>query len=62
MSKRRKLLKKLEAHKESLQKHLAKIEEEKRRPKPRKHLIELWEKHIANIRRQIEKLERRLKR
>ncbi len=62
MGERRKLRKKLEAHRRSLREHLAKIEEEKRRPKPRWHLIRLWEKHIANIRRQIEKIERRLER
>ena len=62
MGERRKLQEKLEAHRRALQKHLDKIAEEKRRPRPREHLIRLWEKHIANIRRQIEKLERRLKR
>lgn len=61
MGERRKLREKLEAHRRALQKHLDKIAEEKRRPRPRKHLIRLWEKHIANIRRQIEKIERRLK-
>ena len=61
MSERRKLKQRLEAHRRTLQKHLDKIEAERTRPKPRFYLIKLWEKHIENIRRQIAKIERRLK-
>jgi len=45
-----------------LEEHLKKIEEEMKRPNPRQHLIEGWQKTIDNIRRRIEILERRLKR
>lgn len=62
MSKRKDYRKQLEGHRQALEEHLRKLEEERRRPQPRQWLIELWEKQIANIRRQIEKLERRLQR
>jgi ubiquinone biosynthesis protein UbiJ len=62
MSKKKDYQKQLEGHRQALAEHLRKIEEERHRPKPREWLIKLWEKQIANIRRQIEKLERRLQR
>jgi ubiquinone biosynthesis protein UbiJ len=52
----------LEGQKRALAEHLAKIEAERAKPNPDMHLIADWEKTIRNIKRQIEKLERRLKR
>lgn len=61
MGERRKLKERLESHRRALQRHVKKIKEEQSRPRSRQYLIELWEKQIENIRRQIEKIERRLK-
>jgi ubiquinone biosynthesis protein UbiJ len=62
MGKNKRYRVKLEGQRRALAEHLAKIEEEKRKPKPHWQLIAGWEKTIENIKRQIEKLEGRLKR
>jgi hypothetical protein len=62
LSKKKDYRKQLAGHRRALKEHLNKIEEEKNRPRPRVWLIKLWEKQVANIRKQIEKLERRLHR
>jgi hypothetical protein len=46
----------------ALREHLAKIAEERAKPQPDDGLIKVWEKTIENIKRQIAKLDRRLKR
>jgi polyhydroxyalkanoate synthesis regulator phasin len=49
-------------HREALKEHEEKIAQEMKKANPDHELIELWKKHIRNIRNQIEKLERRLTR
>jgi ubiquinone biosynthesis protein UbiJ len=62
MGEKKRLRKKLAGQQRALAEHLAKIEAEKAKPNPNWKLIETWEKTVANIKRQIAKLERRLKR
>ena len=62
MGERQKILKKIEGHRQHIMEHERKIEEEMAKPRPNEKRIALWHKQIANAQRQIEKLERRLKR
>jgi hypothetical protein len=61
MGKNKRYRLRLEGQRRALDQHLAKIEIERRKPKPNLARIAVWEKTIENIRNQIEKLERRLK-
>lgn len=60
MARAKKLRQKIARWEELIAEHRAKIEEELRRPVPRKGLIEKWEKEIANWERLIGRARRRL--
>jgi len=62
MGKRKNIRKRLAGHRETLKEHQQKIAAQMKKPNPDLELIELWKKHIRNIRNQIERLERRLTR
>lgn len=62
MGKKKSYRKQLEGQRTALEAHLAKIAEERAKPRPDEDLIRVWEKTIENIKHQITKLERRLKR
>ena len=63
MGKNKEYRKQLKGHRQALIEHLNKIEEERKKPSALQDqgLIAHWEKTVANCRRQIAKLERRLK-
>ena len=60
MARAKKLRRKIARWEELIAEHRAKIEEELRKPAPRRGLIEKWEKEISNWERLIERARRRL--